>query len=275
MTSRGRYSHAVVSRVPKSFQSVPTIDGTCIDLDRAREQQECLVQCLRNLGVDVLELPPDEASPYSVFTSDCSVTLNGIALICRPAGGGRGEDTDTVRAVLKKEIGLTVVELDTQKALLNGSDVLFTGSEFFVGIGKETNTEGALNVARTWPEYPCTPVKLEGQRSLSDRLTLAGPEVLAVGGGQHPQTVLRRIEREATNRYQTLTLPEDEAANCMYVNNTLVHAHSIEIPLSSKVFSEKISFATKEISLSEFQKTGRGLSSLCILVKKSKTIRKI
>lgn len=275
MTSKGKYTHAIVSRVPKSFQSVPTIDGTCIDLERAKEQQENLVLCLRNLGVDVLELPPDEASPYSVFTSDCSVTLNGIALVCRPAGGTRGEDTDTVRAVLKKEIGLTVLELDSPKALINGSDVLFTGSEFFVGIGKETNTEGALNVAKTWPEYPCTPVKLEGSRNLSDRLTLAGPDVLAVGAGQHPQTVVKRIEREATNRYQTLTLPEDEAANCIYVNNTLVHTHSTEIPLSSKVFSEKILFPMREISLSEFQKTGRGLSSLCILVKKSKTIRKI
>jgi len=275
MTTKGKYTHAIVSRVPKSFQSVPTIDGTCIDLDRAREQQENLVLCLRSLGVDVLELPPDEASPYSVYTSDCSVTLNGIALVCRPAGGSRVEDTDTVRAVLKKELGLTVLELDTPKALLNGSDVLFTGSEFFVGIGKETNTEGALNVARTWPEYPCTPIKLEGNRNLSDRLTLAGPDVLAVGSGLHPQTVVKRIEREATNRYQTLTLPEDEAANCMYVNNTLVHTHSIEIPLSSKVFSEKINFPKREISLSEFQKTGRGLSSICILVKKSKTIRKI
>jgi len=275
MTSRSKYTHAIVSRVPKSFQSVPTIDGTCIDLDRAKEQQEDLVLNLRALGVDVLELPPDEGSPYSVFTSDCAITLNGISLLCRPAGGARKEDTDTVRAVLKKELGLTVIELDSPKALISGSDVLFTGSEFFVGIGKETNTEGALNVAKTWPEYPCTPVKLEGNRNLSDRLTLAGPSVLAVGSGQHPQTVMRRIEREATNRYQTLTLPEDEAANCIYVNNTLVHAHNIEIPLSAKIFTEKIDFATREISLSEFQKTGRGLSSLCILLKKSKTIRKI
>jgi len=275
MTNRGKYTHAIVSRVPRSYQSVQTIDGTCIDLDRAKEQQESLVLSLRNLGVDVLELPPDEASPNSVFTSDCAVTLNGIALICRPAGGARSEDTDTIRAVLKKELGLTVVELDTPKALLNGSDVLFTGSEFFVGLGRETNTEGALNVAKTWPEYPCTTVKLEGSRNLSDRLTLAGPDVLAVGSGHNPQTLVRRIEREATNRYQTLTLPEDEAANCVYVNNTLLHTHSIEAPLSYKVFTERIHFPRREVSLSEFQKTGRGLSSLCILVKKSKTIRKL
>jgi len=48
-----------------------------------------------------------------------------------------------------------------------------------------------------------------------------------------------------------------------------------ETPLSVQLLKDKIEFSTKEISVSEFQKTGRGLSSLCILVKKSKTIRKI
>ena len=34
MPTFGRYTHAIISRVPDSFQSLPTIDGTCIDLDK-------------------------------------------------------------------------------------------------------------------------------------------------------------------------------------------------------------------------------------------------
>ena len=37
------------------------------------------------------------------------------------------------------------------------------------------------------------------------------------------------------SRYQTLTLPEDEAASCIYVNHCLLHTHSTEAPLSAKV----------------------------------------
>ena len=159
MPSMGRFTHALISRVPSTYQSLSTIDGSCIDLERAREQQETLVQCLRGLDIDVLELPPDEESPQSVFINDCALVLQGLALICNPAGD-RANDVATVRAVLKKELGLTVLELKSKTALLNASDVLFTGREFFVGIGKETNTEGALVVANTWPEYPCTPVKV-------------------------------------------------------------------------------------------------------------------
>ena len=145
MPSLGRYTHAVVSRVPASYQSLKTVDGSCIDLERAREQQEDLVRCLRGLNVDVLELPPDEDSPSSVFVNDCALVLQGVALICRLAAC-RQRDVDTVRAVLRKEVGLTVIELESRETLLNASDVLFTGKEFFVGLGKETNMEGRPKV---------------------------------------------------------------------------------------------------------------------------------
>ena len=40
------------------------------------------------------------------------------------------------------------------------NETLYLVREFFVGIGRSTNTEGALAVAATWPEYPCIPVKV-------------------------------------------------------------------------------------------------------------------
>ena len=88
------------------------------------------------------------------------MTHNGTALICRPGSEDRDQDCINVRGVLKRELGLTVAELGSATARLSGSDVLFTGTEFFVGLGARSNTEGALAVAATWPEYPCTPVKV-------------------------------------------------------------------------------------------------------------------
>ena len=95
--------------------------------------------------------------------------MNGVALLCRPGpgAGDRAGDVATVRAVLRKEVGISVEDLSEgdHGAFINGNDVLFTGSEIFVGVGAETNTEGALSVANTWPEYPCTPVQVGRQLS--------------------------------------------------------------------------------------------------------------
>ena len=122
----------------------------------------------------MLELPPDESNAASVFTQDLAVVVNGIALMCRPSSYGEGKsasqvrqvEVDTMRAVLKKELNQTIVDPPwTNNALLSGSDVLFTGREFFVGLSDHTNMEGALAVASTWPEYPCTPIKVRYQLS--------------------------------------------------------------------------------------------------------------
>lgn len=64
---------------------------------------------------------------------------------------------------------------------------------------------------------------------------MGGPCLLCVGAGKECQEVLKRMEREATYSYQTITLPEDEAANVLYLNGTLVHRSEGEIPKSYQV----------------------------------------
>lgn len=68
---------------------------------------------------------------------------------------------ENVRAILRKELDLALVEIADPKAKLEGGDVLFTGKEFFVGISEFTNEAGATAVARAFPEFPVCPIKVE------------------------------------------------------------------------------------------------------------------
>lgn len=61
---------------------------------------------------------------------------------------------EAVRRVMS-ELNLTVVEMggedgDSGGATLEGSDILFTGREFFVGISSHTNRRGAEVLADTF-----------------------------------------------------------------------------------------------------------------------------
>ena len=78
-------------------------------------------------------------------------------------------------------------------------------------------------------------MQVDGCYHLKTFLNIAGPDVLSVGAGPEAQSVLKRMEREATHRYQTLTLPEDRAANCIFVNGSLVHRGRQEAPKSQPV----------------------------------------
>lgn len=58
-----RFTHAIVCRVPDSFQNHALgIEGV-INLEIAKEQHANYVSMLRRLGLDVIELPPDESLP--------------------------------------------------------------------------------------------------------------------------------------------------------------------------------------------------------------------
>ncbi|XKL63579.1 hypothetical protein PGB90_005943 [Kerria lacca] len=260
-----KYTHAVVCRIPKTYGS--DIQN---DYPRAKFQHECYVKALRDTGIDVVELPADEAFPMCAFVEDTAVCCNGIALITRPGNHSRLKEAEIIKTVLRKELDLPVIDIADKSATLDGGDVLFTGKEFFVGVGKYSNEAGARAVAAAFPEYPCTPIKITENYHLKSLMSIAGPDIICVGSGKTPQDVLNRIKREATYSYQTLTVPEDFAANVLYVNGTLFHRTEKEIPLSFKIFNEKMDCYRQPLDVSELERKSCGITSCCLLIRRSR-----
>ena len=50
--------------------------------------------------------------------------------------------------------------MNDPQAVLDATDVFFTGREFFVALSKRTNIEGAKKVAASFPDYPVSLVKV-------------------------------------------------------------------------------------------------------------------
>lgn len=223
----------------------------------------------------MIELPPDESLPECPFVEDCAVVCNGIALICRPGDPNRAQEVEAVRAVLKKELDLPLAEIADPNARLDGGDVLFTGREFFVGLSKWTNEAGARAVAAAFPEYPCVPIKVTEHHHLKYYVSMCGPDVLCVSKSKESQEILKRIEREATFTYHTLTLQEETAANVLYINGTLVTRSVEEIPASAQILSQKIDSPRQMLFMSEMGKFSNGLTACSILVKRSKHIKSL
>ncbi|XP_068620014.1 N(G),N(G)-dimethylarginine dimethylaminohydrolase 1-like [Battus philenor] len=258
------YTHAVVGKV------VPVLRITDrADLNDARRQYDCYLRLLRELNLEVVDVDFDYSFPENILLEDIAIVCHGIALFTKPSSSEEDEMMKILKYIMEKDLGQTVIELTDPEAKLLGSDVLFTGREFFVGISEASNEAGASAVAEAFPEFPCTPIKMpKSARRLKSYITVAGPDILCVGASKEAQELLKRMEREATFSYQTLTVPEDEAANCLYVNGTLIHRAIEEIPDSFKVFCEKIDFARRSICFSELAAISTGLSACSLLVRK-------
>lgn len=75
------------SRIPLSLRTRGEID-----LEEAKSQHEAYVKLLRDLGLDVIELPPDEGCPECAFVEDTAIVCNGVALITRPGDPNRQKE---------------------------------------------------------------------------------------------------------------------------------------------------------------------------------------
>ena len=92
MANAFRFTHAIVCRLADSFEKSA---GSGFNLNLAKEQHAAYVSTLRRLGLDVIELPPDEALPDCVLVEDSAVVVNGTALITRPGLPSRQKEVIT------------------------------------------------------------------------------------------------------------------------------------------------------------------------------------
>lgn len=97
------------------------------DVQLAKQQHEQYCTLLREIGLDVIELPPDDALPEGVFVESSAVVCNGVALIGRSENPKRRREAESMAIILKKELDIPVIEIDDPHAQLDGGDVLFTG----------------------------------------------------------------------------------------------------------------------------------------------------
>ena len=82
-----KYNFAIVSRIANSFVENSSFDlrvGQKVNIDRARKEHEDLVETLRRIGLDVIELPSDEKHPDGLFVDDVAIVIHGTALMCNP-----------------------------------------------------------------------------------------------------------------------------------------------------------------------------------------------
>lgn len=269
-----QYAYAIVSQISKSFEDERSneINDTNkknhkFSFQDACVEREYFVETLRQIGVDVLELEAEERHPECIKVDDTAVVINGTALMCNPYGSHRQGEVNLIRQTLKNEVGVKIVELNTENAQVEGSDVLFTGQEIIVGISTHTNEAGAHAVARAFPEYATSIVRVPAAfRSLKDAVGVAGINVLAVGETVPAKQLLKEIEKVASYTYKVITLPENHAANVLYINHYLLHWSPQMIPKSIGVFENKIDYNRTPMHMPELYNAGVPMSKLALFV---------
>ncbi|XP_073731703.1 N(G),N(G)-dimethylarginine dimethylaminohydrolase 1-like isoform X2 [Misgurnus anguillicaudatus] len=253
----GCFTHAVVRAVPRSLATQALRSGNLeVDPLKVQQEQEDYVSVLRQrLGLEVIELPADETLPDCVFVEDAAVVCENTALITRPGAKSRRGETEAMKRALT-ELDLNIVEMTDETATLDGGDVLFTGREFFVGLSKRTNQKGAEILADTFKDYAVSTVPVQQGLHLKSCCTMAGPDLIAIGSSEAAQKALKIMQQMSDHKYDKLTLPDDLAANCIYMNlpnkgHVLLHCTPEEFPESAKKDEDDLQVRVRKLDLND------------------------
>lgn len=267
----GHYTHAVVRGIPGSLATEALRSSQAeVDLDKAHQEHAEYVEVLRTrLGLEVVELPADEALPDCVFVEDAAVVCGDTALITRPGAESRRGETEAMREALTK-LRLNVVEMKDDDATLDGGDVLFTGQEFFVGLSKRTNQRGAEILADAFKDYAVSTVPVTEGLHLKSFCSMGGPGLIIIGSSEHAQKALKIMQQMSDHRYDKLTVPDDLAANCVYMNlpgkgQVLLHSTADMFPQSVKVLEKLTDYTLIPLSNMEKMKVDGALTCCSVL----------
>ena len=119
-----------------------------------------------------------------------------------------------------------------------------------------------------FPSWPVTSVKIPKTiLHLKSISSLCGIDTIAIGGSTEGHQVWNEIKQFAKFKYNKVFFPDNNAANCIYINGVIIHTSENDYPESFKIWE---TFDTPRIVLdnSELAKADGSLTcnSLRVLI---------
>ena len=225
------------------------------DYELAMRQYETYLQTLRDCGLQVTVLPPDERYPDGHFVEDPFVIFRDLAFQCRSAAPERQNEGDSLAPHLSH---LRIVKPPAD-ARIDGGDVLICADRVLVGISQRTSMAGceALKAAlqSAQPDIRVDAVPMRGMLHLKSGLTEIAPGVLF-------HCPLLEIDYDLSwARAISLPLEEAHAADAMPLNDALVIAAGCPTALAA---ANAVCKRVIPLDMSEFVKMDGGLTCLSL-----------
>ena len=252
-----RFTHAITRRPSASITNgLRAVDTGTPDLATMQAHHAAYIAALRSTGATVVELPPLDAYPDSVFVEDTALCLPQGAIVMRPGAPTRlGEAAEMAPHL---QALYSTVEWIKGPGTIEGGDILVTGREILVGQSARTDAAGIEELraivtrwGHTLREVHTPPGVLHFKTdcSLLDADTVLSTERLSASGCFDGYRVIHTAEGE------------DAAANTIRFNNIVLMPAGFP---ATRARIEAAGYKVVEIGNSECAKLDGGMSCLSL-----------
>lgn len=148
-----RFTHAITRLPPASaINGLRAVDIGAPDLDLMRAHHAAYVAALKSTGASVIELPPLEAFPDSLFVEDTALCLPEGAVVMRPGAPSRLGEAAEMAPHLAALYG-DVRRVTGAGNFIEAGDILTTETEILVGRSARTNAGGVAELTQAVADW--------------------------------------------------------------------------------------------------------------------------
>jgi len=223
-----------------------------VSTNRAISQHQKYVMTLRDLGLDVIELPPADSFPDSCFVEDTAVIHNERALISHMGAGSRRGEEETIQAVLKEYLE---VKKTIPPATIEGGDIIHFPDFLVSGVTQRTNQEGIHFLSH----FLQTEVKL----IFDPNITHLKSYVTNLDGNNIIMSK-RYSSHPIFSGMNKIILKDSES----YASNTLMYNGTVLIPKNFPLVArllKELDYDVISLEMSEFERCEGALTCLSLL----------
>jgi dimethylargininase len=256
MRKKLMFSKAIVRTPARSFiNGLRSANLGSPDYEKALDQHAVYVDSLEQCGLEVTVLDAEEQFPDSTFVEDTALLTRSFAIITRPGAVSRMGETQRIEAALTRFF--SHIESIQPPGTVDGGDVMLVGSQFYIGLSKRTNVDGAEQLLDILNRYGMTgsTVPLKFFLHLKSGVSYIENNNLVITG--------EFINAPEFEHFDHIAVDETEgyAANCLWINGKVLVAEG-HPKVRAKI--ESTGYETISLNVSEFRKLDGGLSCLSL-----------
>jgi dimethylargininase len=225
-----------------------------LDIKLARKQHAEYCKVLKELGIEVIHIPPDDKHPDACFIEDNAIINNDRALISRMGAISRRGEEIVVENILKE---YKKIKRALAPATVEGGDVIHINNERFTsGITQRTNQEGIMQMENWLGVHIgtcCDPTIMH----LKTFITYLKDKIIISTSKYATHPILEEFDKIIVDK------DEEYSVNTLTIGDSVLMTAGF--PKAHTMVKEK-GFDIIILNMSEFQKCDGALTCLSLLL---------
>ena len=250
-----KFTNAIVRKPNKSIHNALSSQYLHPSYEKILEIHDNYINSIEEAGLNIILLESLEQYPDSIFVEDPALIFKNNIIVLNPSDVTRNGEAKIIKNEISKYFEKIFI---VENGIIEGGDILNINNHFIIGLSNRTNKLGAENLSNILISLGATVEVCQTPKDIlhfKSECSLLDDDIILVSNRMSKLDYLK-------NNYNLIELPlgEENAANCIRINNKLLIPDGFN--QTEEILSK--SFNIIKINVDEISKVDAGLSCMSL-----------